>query len=312
MKKNPYFAKPGISNSHLNWILPECGGSSEMFEYYINTPPKDISGSAIDIGSALHKFIEVPDDFKIKVLDVPGPSSKAVIDILLGDTGVEFLPLTPRPKILAACDATGYQKAWKPDTRVDKIIAECSDYFNAIKTADDNTALMNAEEAHTVEIGMDILRKKSRIFSDLFYKPDTEILKEHEIHFMLNDVQCKALIDRLVINHREKWFYIEDLKTTSTFLPLYRGYNLGTDTDPVEGEMYKRHVHRQMVFYAMGVSTMYPDYIIRPAQILALETIAPYRYEEIIISPPVFEAGLNRVKFAIDEIKKHNLHSYSL
>lgn len=82
MKRNPYFDLPGISSSHLSWILPESGGSPELYIYNIANPPEEADSSSINVGIACHAFIEKLDKFNIRIMNIPGPQLKATIDAL--------------------------------------------------------------------------------------------------------------------------------------------------------------------------------------------------------------------------------------
>lgn len=316
MKKNPYHQLPGLSSHMLGWVLPEDGGSPEMFTYFLDNPPAELDATFVQVGTALHKFIEVPDKFVSRVIDMPGPKLQSVVDILLEDDTVLSLSMAGAPKLLEAANIIDYQRAWGDPARVNDIVKKGEEYFAAMRMVDDNTALLGATEDKIVQTCMTVLKNKSRrIFAPEFeYPAGTEIFKEVIIEFEISGVKCKALIDRLVINHIGKWFCVEDFKTTKVKLPLFFGYmggsNLGAEM--VTGECYKRQIHRQTAFYNIAAQFRYPGYTCRPPWILAQETEAPFRYEEQEVAADWNELGVARVLDAIRLINNADLMTRGL
>lgn len=304
MKKNPYFDLPGVSSSVIGWVLPESGGSREMYEHFQSNEPK-VEGPAVDIGSALHKFIEIPDKFKVQIVTKPGPATKRVLDMLLEDPEVTSLDYMFSAKVLDAVKARNFQPAWKEDTRVKKIIEEGASYFDAVRKQDEVTMLLGEDEARTVEICSAQLKKHSeRIFApEIAYADGVEIHKEFVIQFEIHGVQCKSLIDRLILDHKNKQFQIEDLKTTGTMIPQYEGYDI-PGLAKCEGEIMNRHIYRQMAFYTLAVQAKFLGYVpMNYPLILVQEAVAPFRYKEIRITDAQMELGVRRITEGIRIIK---------
>lgn len=311
MKKNPYHSLPGVSSHMLGWVLPEDGGSPEMFRYFNDNPPAELDASAVLIGTALHKFIEAPDKFVAKIIDMPGPKLKSVVDLLIEDPTVMALSLAGEEKLLLAADTIDYQRSWGKPARINDIVKKGEEYFSAVRTLDDNTVLLGADEGRVVETCQNVLREKSKkIFAPEFeYPSDTEIFKELVIEFELEGIKCKALLDRLIVCHSKRWFVVEDFKTTRVKLPIFSGYTINTTrgTEHITGELYNRQIHRQTAFYTIAASTKFPGYTSKIPWILAQETEAPYRYNEYEIISQWHELGLRRIADATAIIRNHNL-----
>lgn len=295
----------------LGWVLPEDGGSTEMFRYFNDNPPDELDASSVLIGTALHKFIEAPDKFVTKVIEMPGPKLKSVVDLLLEDSTIAVPSLAGEEKLLAAADAIDYQRGWGKAARINDIVRKGEEYFSAMRTLDDNTVLLGADEAKVVAICQNVLREKAlKVFApELVYAGEVEIFKEVVIEFELMGVKCKALIDRLIVCHSGKWVVVEDFKTTKVKLPIFFGYSVNTPAgiETVMGEAHKRQIHRQTAFYTLAATFRYPGYTVSTPWILAQETEAPYRYQEHEIHVAWHKLGIRRVNDAISFINNNKL-----
>lgn len=314
MIKNEYFEAPGVSSSSLGWILPESGGSRERYKYNLSHPPV-VEGAAVDLGSTLHKLIEITDKLKVKAIIKPGPLLKATIDAMLVHDDFKGFPIdsiTLQKNVLEIAKKVGYGTGWKDDTIYRKVIEEGAGYFTEMRTLDDNTMLIDDEGLIKFHACTARLKETHpHIFDETMFGPNVEIRKEVKIFFKRNGLDCKALLDRLVINHENKTWQIEDLKTFACPMPEFIGYNI-PGIEIVRGEVYNRHIYRQMAFYTMAVQQILPGY--HPSKtpmLIALETTPPHECLDHYITESDLDLGFKRIEFALKEIKA-TVPSYDL
>ena len=323
LTKENYYDSDRVSNSSLSWLLPETGGSLTKFIYKSGIVEHEESES-MRLGTLIHKFVEKGYDADIdKIFEVAEIPSPAIAKIIQEVSKNPSAPL--RDEILRVARANEYQSTWKDDTVVNKILAEGSAYLEKLKLEETGKVLVSNQEMNQLH---HICARIKEVLTWNFYKEgflgevimtpahgepgdDVEILNECAIAFEYNDIECKSLIDILLVNHTRKTISIVDLKTTNIPNSIYTGYTTD-DIDQVTGElvekwvegvMYKRQVHRQMAFYKLAASAQYPDYTFNKAYVFAVETIAPYDVKLIAIPEKYMELGLRRINFAMPHFK---------
>ena len=139
--------------------------------------------------------------------------------------------LSYRDHILEASNEHAYQSKWLDDTRINKIIETGSDYFQELIESSGKQILSKAEDLVISNIVMSFRTHKhtAHYFRD---SQDIDILYQVPIYFNHNGVNCKALLDMVIINRRKKLIQIVDLKTMGDIVTKFpkavkdRGYNI--------------------------------------------------------------------------------------
>lgn len=195
------------------------------------------------VGSALDCLLTSPENFKDEFHVVAAKRPYGYISAF-----VENLPTGLAP----GCDLSLYQEAYdksKYKSRLDKVVdafwnnPDALEYYNAIRDINGRSVLAK-DEYDTV------MHCKKRIeeneFTAPFFhnsNPNIELLHQHGIYFMYKDVECKALLDGLMIDHENKTIQIFDLKTTGKSIHDF----------PISFTQFG--YHRQASFYIAAVDS---------------------------------------------------------
>lgn len=328
LTKENYYDSPRLSNSALNWILPETGGSVEKYLYKTLFPVQEEESEYMRLGTLIHKFVEHGYNAEVneifEVAEIPSPAIAKIIQEVHKNPSADL-----RSEVLRVARMLDYQSGWKDETVINKVLAEGSSYLEKLKLETEGKTLVTQEEMNQLSVICTKLegvipwnfKKEGFLYevnmTPVHYEPtdDVEILNEHPIAFEYKGIECKALIDILLINHTRKKISIIDLKTTSTPIHMYQGYNtIIVDennvicSSKVEGVMYKRNVHRQLAFYKKAVTYAYPEYDIRTISVLAVETNQPYDMCMVHIPDTYLTVGSIRIDTAIEQLKHYEIH----
>lgn len=121
--------------------------------------------------------------------------------------------------ILYVIDELVWQKNWKTETRISKIIEKCSGYFEMLVHTS-GKIILTSEEYDLINNcvnRMNALLDSKEIFQDSTNK---EILYQYPIYFEFEGLKCKSLLDMLIVHydHENKTIdiYPFDFKTTSS------------------------------------------------------------------------------------------------
>lgn len=317
LTKENYYDSSYVSNSSLNWILPETGGSAKKYEYFSTHPQPELDSEAIRLGKLIHLYVEKKTFDVFQICSVPSPSIKAVCDLIL-ETGKGITNDT----ILEAANKLDYQKSWKPETKIQKILDEGLGYMASIETAKANgKTLVSFEELSKLQlIGEEIKNAVPELFESS--TSEKYILNEYPISFLYYpadtpEVRCKALIDVIVVDDSNNTVTIYDIKTSNVPNSIYLGYNDVEIQDKklvfkqVEGTYIKRNVHRQMAFYKLACESKWPSYKMQ-CKIIAVETNAPYEVSVKKIIDETLKIGMYKIEQAMNLLNNHKLVGYDL
>jgi hypothetical protein len=313
--ENSYFGVKAISNTALGYINPDEKGCPEKFFDFIEGRAEKKETKAMITGTLIHSLILEPGD--ISVLSVPKISDnvKRIVERIFNEYYDEFSPFSHdlsqlTEQIVQVAKEENYGQNWKTDTMVNKIRSEGGDeYFRLMIENIGKTIVTEDIFANLLKIESAI--KLNPAAKELLLQDDAhgiEYLNELEIYFTHNDVQCKAKIDRLLIDTILKIFKIVDLKTTSESVEYFPNI------------FNSRHMYRQLAMYETAVQEYlkehYPDENYTPGthSIIACETTGYGRIRRFDVSKGLIDKGhaekdslINRIKWHIDNNER--LHS---
>lgn len=135
-------------------------------------------------------------------------------------------------------------------------------------------------------------------YTPIIEDPDLEIFKEFPIYFKHIGEDCKALLDRVIIDHKKKEIKIIDLKTTSK--PVGRYFDA----------FFYWHTYRQLAFYKLAVNSYKESrpelkgYKIVPI-IIAVETFGQFTPMVIKIDDSWIDEGTKEVANLMGRIRYH-------
>lgn len=220
LTKENYYDSPRLSQSKLKTLLysPRAFLETEEPELFFEEKKHFVIGSAVD--TYLTSVVDFNEKYYIShLVDKPSDVVKSILyevysnakDKIAEDDSYKNLEFL-KQEIVDSCESHGYYKNLKLETRINKII-EYHEYWEEIVSSGDKT-ILTQEEA---EIVSNIVRKvyanqyTSRYFRDS--DDNITILKQLPIEFEISEVECKALLDIVYINHTEKTITPIDLKT---------------------------------------------------------------------------------------------------
>lgn len=188
------------------------------------------------IGGAVDVTLTGPENafeesYYVSKVDKPTESITKVVDLVYrtlletGDTLHNGLDVYEEA-IIAACEVTEYQKGWKMETKVNKIVKEGSLYFQDLLKGAGKT-IIGKETNSIIQNIINSLktnpRTKGFFDRDFFaYNPHhIDIYYQLPIYFTIKDVKCKALLDIVIVEKNASGDVINvypiDLKTRFGF-----------------------------------------------------------------------------------------------
>lgn len=334
LTKETYYQDSRVSNSSLNWILPECGGSAKKYTEFSLFPSEQEDTESMRLGSLLHKYMEAKS---MNVFQVTNTPSAAMVRI--AESVVDNLPnFGSQPpnvveeEVLKVARFNNYHDDWKDATLVKNLMSNIGLFMLNLAGARETGKVLISEEENTLLLaaGEQLRKEIPWNFDSKVIPPGCEegekweIFNEKIIEFEIMGIPCKSMIDLLLVNYSKKRLRIFDLKTTSTPLSIYLGYKthqLVDDLHPesklytrtlkeveVPGTYLKWNVHRQMAFYNRAVSFEFPEYaFIEHPTIIACETKKPFEVRSFLLSYDALAVGDARVLTGINLLQETGL-----
>lgn len=264
-KDSYYDLKWHISNSSLKCLLQ----SPKKFKDYLEGTNEQLNTKSTTLGTLVHMYVLERDKFdaEVEVMEVKMPSvtdkQLVCLDIADGLNEVE-----------------AYRKYYstkeddkKVQAKVDKLKEEYPDYIEYLKKCKEKQVI-STETLRQVESIAESLKGHKLALKLLFHTPsEVDMLEDIERHnekailFKYKDVDCKALLDRLIIDREAKTITLVDLKTTSYLSNFNESFN-------------KLRYDIQLAFYSLALT-------------LGIEDIEDYKFLTYIVA---VDSGTKQVK----------------
>lgn len=307
-----YFDISAISNSSLGYIDPLAGGNPRQFKRYLDGEMEKYESSGFELGTLVHQMILEPDTIDMEPVNVPGPKVKVIIDKLFAIMRNEYPGLTINFSLEESLQKVNiddllidFYKSRSTASKHATLIKEGSDYWFALCESADKT-LVSPEVFQQVHECVDSIQRHEHA-NHLLIGGDggeyEEALNECEITWTEEwqvtmdeppvELEMKAKLDRVLINHTTKTIALVDLKTTRA--PLGR----------FNETLYKYEYHRQLAFYQFALSRAYPGYTIDLAYIIAIQTNKSYPCDVFLVDESWLEVGWQRACQLINRICFH-------
>lgn len=273
---NNYFDVERISNSALSCIDPKQSGHPQKFRDFILGTYKEES-DALKLGDVIHEKFLLGTEF-VSLDKTPTEPVMNIVDQyyeeLLKERLTSWEMSQDKELLLSIIRKNNYYNNRKDETVIESVLKDGKEYFD-FRVQNTGKPVISMEWKFMLE-KLYLSLQRPHIQNIAFPESDTEeILSEKEIYFDWEEedytgkqrvYQCKAKIDRLIIDHENKTYRIIDLKSTSKY---------------VENFMFsvqKYGYDRQLAFYRKAVKAYmdeqgWGDYDLEGTYILALETI---------------------------------------
>lgn len=300
-----YFDIPRISNSALSCIDPETNGHPEKYRDFMDGRYKQQSLS-MSLGDIIHRHLLLDEAF-VMIDKKPGEVLVKILDEYykgLNDDGINPMSIeSDKSLLLKIIRTNGYYNNRKDDTVIDGVIKEGSEYFNFMLKNNGKTVIPADWQDILEKLSLSTLREPIQEIFNPTDRAGIEILSEYEILFDLKAMsymdepeifECKAKIDRLILDHNMKTYRIIDLKSTSSPLESF--------TESVKRYKY----YRQLAFYRKAVKQILPDYYAEDGIfILALETTGYCRSRLFLLDKKTLSNGEHDYNDLIKRVSYH-------
>lgn len=235
------------------------------------------------IGSLFDVMLTMPehkDEFFLS-RDLSNKPSDTIMAIVhnLYQTGIAennvriMLSDYPDQYIINACEQESYGGKWKDSVKIDRVIREGSSYYDQLVIAKDRQ-IISGSEYELVEELVDEVKNHEHVnwIFKLKQVLGVEVLFQHPVYWKEDDVDCKALLDIVIINNNDvpiitlnglirippKSILPIDVKTLGGFLSDFHI------------SVKKRRYDVQGAWYSRGISVVYNDYIVLPFMFLVV------------------------------------------
>lgn len=249
-----YLDAPAINQSLLKLL---CKGVSyynenlteEQASLYFEEKEHFLIGSAVDcrLTQPDGRYQEIyytsseskPSDTIMSIVKMVYDSLKRKGSIIEELREVESLEL------VKAIEAHNYQSNWKIETKLAKVIKDGSTYWKELIDSEGKTILSVEQEYLVDSIVTSLLtnERTKNIFLKGKLNPNFDVIFQFPVFFKTLDVNCKGLLDIVVVDHESKSIIPIDLKT------------IGDYTTNFPAAVRKRRYDFQAAFYMEGIQS---------------------------------------------------------
>lgn len=287
-----YYEYPAISQSQLKLLLgpdPSIFNTIQEPDLYFEEKKYFLIGDGVDM-QLTRPIEEFNQKFHISNLqNKPSDTIKSIVNQIFDLVKEEVGQLADKgvlrdhtSKILDSCNDHNYQPNWKTETRITKIV-EAWEYWEDIKAAEGKVVLSQEENDLISQIVMSI---RTNPATSKYFERDTnfvEILDQYSIYFNYEGIECKALLDRIIVDHKNKTIQPIDFKT------------MGDQTLYFPKSLRQRRYDIQAAFYteALKSKKVYETYEILPFKFIVESTINPGNPLVFTCSSELLDIGKN-------------------
>lgn len=219
-KLKEYYDNPALSQSKLKLLL---GHPKKFLEERETKEARHfIIGSAVDAILTGESDSEFDNSFYVS--DLENKPSELIMGIIK-----YVYENTPTPKgdlntyleiILEACNVFSYNSKWKDETRINKIL-EHFYYWDSLVNSEGKTIISQSEYEIICSVAMSL---KSNEYTAPYFRSDKniEILYQLPIYFTHQEIDCKALLDMVIVDHKNKTIQIIDIKTMGDYTSNFK------------------------------------------------------------------------------------------
>lgn len=273
MVEQEYREHSAISQSQLKLLLgpnPNVFNTVREPELYFEEKKHFTVGNAVDCLLTQPRE-EFERKFHISTIEnKPSDTIKSIVNQVFDLVKEEVGELADKgvlrdhtSKIVDCCIVHNYQPNWKTETRIAKVL-EAYEYWEDLKQAEGKTVLSEEERNLIDQIVMSI--RTNSVTAPYFEGgKNIEIRFQVPILFDILEVNCKALLDMIIIDHNKKTIQPIDIKT------------MGDHTIYFPKSLRQRRYDIQAAFYTRALKSRveFQEYEILPFKFIVESTINP-------------------------------------
>lgn len=274
-----YREHPSISQSGLKLLMGGVGlyNNNEPEEKYYSEKEHFIIGSGVDTRITMGADV-CKEEYYVSLLeDKPTATIMSIVKEVYDSYNFTNMKLTNehfaidnvKELILFAAENQDYQKNWKEETKYNKILLQGQDYWNDL-VASNSRQILSSQQFELIKTISDNILNHPHTESYFQDGDDVNIYYQLPLHFVYQQVKCKALLDMIIVNHRDKTIQPIDIKTMGDYVTNF----------PIS--FMRRRYDIQAAFYTQAViddTTWNVEerrgYKILPFKFIVESTIAP-------------------------------------
>lgn len=245
-KEENYFKIVALSNSSLGWLKE----SPVLFKgLSSNNDWEERDSLSLERGSLLHLYILEPSKFEVSdVIPITGMMGTFIKEMSKLDSTSKNTGIFNPDDLRKAYEKAGFKISF--DKVCEKFMESLNQkYFNFLQKSDGKLSISKQNQwlLETAKTNLTNNKKSfDLLFNDFIHqKNNIEIYTEYPIEFEYQGIKCKAKIDKLFIDHKNKKITLIDLKTT--------GKSINKFKDAVKYYEY----NRQLAWYKLAIQSKF-------------------------------------------------------
>jgi hypothetical protein len=294
MQEKDYYNIKKVSSTSLSWFEQ----SPLYFKMRLDKEIDEENAFIYKKGKYVHSFILEPENFdkEYVFLDFEAPKSPQQKDFC---SKVARFKSGSKDEILLRAYKECYTTKESDEKVLEKAKAladEYKKYIKSIKVSTIKVVLPTSVKTKLYEIRSKLFEHKvaNKLFT-VHYNPNIHVYNEYPIEWTHNGVECKSMLDRVIINEENHTITIVDLKTSA-------------DYDQFEKKFFDYKYYRQLAFYYGAVQNTfnmpYQGYTIN-CYVIAINTKEPTEIKVYNISSETLNKGFNEIETLTEQLKWH-------
>ena len=281
-----YRDNPGVNQSKIKRIISVDDPEEEKLpgrKQYMET------------GDIVDSIITIPQDYwenKFLIVEAenrPGGAMDKIVNYVWNNRGEQEMLLALPDKIEEAVLIEEYvgNKHWGISQRINKVVEECSSYWDFLLEAQGRTIVLKKDWAICNMVAQNL--KSSPNTTKYFAENGLTLTSEYQldVYGTLNEVSCKGLLDKCLFNEQDRTIQPLDFKVT------------GTNVREWKYQARKSRADIQASFYTALLKQKFVDWRVLPFAFLVASSnpnVMPYVYHCTEKDLHIGEYGATRVK----------------
>jgi hypothetical protein len=310
---NEYYERVGLNQSSLKIILSDGVQSfldqrSELMrqdDLYYEEKKHFIIGSAVDCHITHGQEIYKQKYYSSTLTRKPGPKSLSVIKLAFDKAkeqfplGVDISMAAYKKQVYeAACDEefdvrrANKDGNWELDTRIASLMKNGGQEYWSDLVLSENKQILSTEE--TFLINNIVMSLTTHPHTRGFFQDskDITIIYQLPLYFTWNDVDCKGMVDIVIVNHTTKRIYLIDLKTFGGYVLNFR-QAINRRRYDIQGDFYTVGMEQNISTLAMMLDKDLTGYTIANFAFMVESTIRPGTPMVYILGEEYLKRGRN-------------------
>lgn len=300
-----YYTIKKVSNSSLSWFQV----SPKYFRMMLDKEIEEENQFIYEKGEIVHSYILEPTDFDKNYVFLDYETPKSAQQKSFCETFARAKKGTKDEKLIKA-----YKESYSTKENDDKILEKSNElaetykkYIQSIKLSTIKKVLSISMKNKLEEIKEKLMNH--RITKDLLYNEQYNIFgnteelivnNEMPIYWSYpNNIECKSMLDRLIIDHKNKKIILVDLKTTSSFKDFKEKF--------IDYKYF-----RQMAFYWLALKSYFTENKIngfndytKETYIITINMKEPTEVKVYSVTEKTLSLGLDEIESIMKQLKWH-------